>query len=34
MAALGVDGIPLTADEHQVQLRRAVIASTIRLFPL
>ena len=29
MAALGVDGTPLTADEHLVQLRRAVIASTI-----
>ena len=29
MAALDVDVIPLTASEHQVQLRRAVIASTI-----
>ena len=29
MATLGVDVTPLTASEHQVQLRRAVIASTI-----
>jgi metabolite-proton symporter len=29
MAAFGVDATPLTSSEHQVQLRRAVIASTI-----
>src|ERR1700743_1604709 len=29
MAALDIDGKPLTADEHLIQLRRAVIASTI-----
>ena len=29
MATIFPDPIPLTADEHQVQLRRAVIASTI-----
>ena len=29
MAAIDLDARPLTASEHQVQLRRAVIASTI-----
>jgi hypothetical protein len=29
MAALDVNVTPLTSSEHQVQLRRAVIASTI-----
>src|SRR6201985_1583937 len=27
--AISTDPVPLTSDEHQVQLRRAVIASTI-----
>jgi MFS family permease len=29
MAALDIDATPLSSSEHQIQLRRAVIASTI-----
>lgn len=29
MATLGVDAVPLAPSEHQIQLRRAVIASTV-----